>query len=322
MRVWWLLVLVPLTACGVETGDTPAPYGSIGDVVPWQALPPTDPELPTITIAASPDPAPAAAATPCRPSDVRVEATREGVAGGTVGLTVTLAAVGGTPCRVSGVPEVTADDSGTSTFAWAARDDTSYDGPVLVTADSPAVLWLTWESEPFCAAPVTNHVVAIGVGDGTVEVRGFGGVPGCADQGGVDPAVILGVHPWAPESWNPQETITSVEDVDVEGELNLHGLAGSTLEFEVTLTSQTSLVLDPCPDYRIEMYGPPDPEIETWSLNCAAVPYRTPDGRPYLPEQTPVTFAMQTTVPATGSSKFLWHLVGSDRGTGGVLQVD
>jgi len=322
MRVWWLLVLLPLSACGTETEDTaPAPYGSIGDVVPWQALPATHPQLPTVTIPASPDPAPAAAAPPCRPSDVNVQGTREGVGGGTVGLTVNLAAIGGTRCRVSGIPDVTADDSGTPTFTAAARDDTSYEGPVLVTDDSPAVLWLTWTAESFCTTPVTNHVIEVGLGAGTVEVRGFGGVPGCADVGGVDPAVILFVHPWAPETWSPLQEITSVAGVQASGDLDLRAAADSTVDFVVTLTAPRSVVLDPCPDYRIEKYGGQVDDVETWALNCAAVPYRTPDDRPYLPEDTPVSFAMHTTTPATDVAKFLWVLVGSTGSAGGRLFI-
>lgn len=317
MRTIWLIGVLLLTGCGSQPEAPQA--GATGDVVPWAALPATHPKIPSVTIPASPDPAAAAAAAPCRADEVKAIGTEEGVAAGTVAMSILLTATGDAHCRVEGVPELVAQAAGGVVPTRALRDSQMYEGPVLVAPGHDATLWLTWSAN-WCTDPVDNDRIELTIGDGTVSTAGFGTSPGCYGTPGTG-AQPIDVRPWAPYEWTPAEVRSALDDVEVSGDLSLRGAAGSDLDFEVTLQAGRNVVLDPCPDYTMAMYGDGVDATETWALNCAAVATRLPDGRPYLPAGQPVTFAMRITAPAGDVGKFLWQLNGSYVGAGGSILV-
>jgi hypothetical protein len=100
-------------------------------------------------------------------------------------------------------------------------------------------------------------------------------------------------------------------DVHAETQMPQDAAVGSTLRFAVTLTALgRDVVLSPCPDYALDVSREPD-DADTvgYQLNCVGVPYRDPDGRPYLPANTPVRFAMELVIPdLPGAHKVTWRL--------------
>ena len=89
--------------------------------------------------------------------------------------------------------------------------------------------------------------------------------------------------------------VTPFDRVSAIGAIAGRARPGDVIVFDAVLESPTDLPLDPCPDYNIA-FGRSDVRT-TWQLNCAAVPYRDAQGRPYLPAFTNVRFEMHVTVP-------------------------
>ncbi|MGN6128826.1 MAG: hypothetical protein ACTHOK_00625, partial [Nocardioidaceae bacterium] len=69
------------------------------------------------------------------------------------------------------------------------------------------------------------------------------------------------------------------------------------------------VALVPCPDYTIGQYLGEQAREDRYALDCAAVPTRDAQGRPYLPAGQPVRFEMRTRLLADSPGlKFLWTL--------------
>lgn len=120
------------------------------------------------------------------------------------------------------------------------------------------------------------------------------------------------------------ETASRYSTLAVTGDLDLEGRPGSTLTFEVTLTSARDLSLSPCPDFTIsQRFSDDDETVERHGLNCEAVPYKEPDGAPYLPAGQPVTFAMEIVAPEVNVPHLTWTLQnpGKDKVVQGELLV-
>lgn len=299
---------IPTTALESAGPGTPAPVAP-GEVVPWAPLEATHPRIPTVTVPASPDPAVAAAAPACRADDLHAESSVEGAAG-TMYLAVRITSAGGPPCRLEGIPDVQPMDGGQPADipVERSRDDSSYRGPVLVAQRQPALLALSWTSL-WCTDPVHNDAVraVLPDGGGTLTFDGFGRSPYCNGDPGSGPTPIR-VWPFQPEQSRPAEQHSVFASVKATGDLNRTAAPGETVRFTVTLTAPERVSLAPCPDYTIAQYGAGVSSEQTYALNCAAVPYRDADGRPYLPSGTPVSFAMETTAGSRSAPKFLWYL--------------
>ena len=117
------------------------------------------------------------------------------------------------------------------------------------------------------------------------------------------------------------EVVTPFDRVSATGTIagDLH--PGDTLTFTAVIQSPTRLVLDPCPDFNIA-FG--KHSWHTWQLNCAQVPYRDGQGRPFLPAFKGVRFAMKVQVPdEPGDQKVLWTLDGPQQMPGfyGIVTV-
>ena len=107
-------------------------------------------------------------------------------------------------------------------------------------------------------------------------------------------------HPQVRTTLAPQEgqrhgdVVTPFDRVSATGAITGKARPGDVLVFDAVLESSTDLPLDPCPDYNVA-FG-----RHSWTtrqLNCAAVPYRDAQGRPYLPAFENVRFEMRVTVP-------------------------
>ena len=341
-RSWWVAAVSAAAVAAVIVGGTqlvgndrdgrPSDPAGTGqptetakpgdDVVPWAALPATHPQLPTETTPPSPDPAEAAGKPPCRASDLRA-ATSGGAAAGTHSVNVRLALVGSSPCRLEGYPDLVLLDRGRPVDIPLRRDGAgAYPGPVLVAAGHPGVLRLSWSSD-WCSAPVRNDSIRMALPGGSLTFRGFGGsscygTPGSGSRAPVD------VTPFQPLTWRDAAVRSPYADLQVGADLDVAVAAAAPLEFTITLTSPTDLVLDPCPDYRIVQNAEDGEHQEAYALNCAAVPHKDDQGRPYLPAGTPVRFAMRTTVAGQGPSmeKLGWTLDTADqKGVAGTLTV-
>ena len=82
------------------------------DVVPWAPLDASRPELPRVTVPATPDPAVAAVAAPCTPADLRASSAVEGAAGTALLYLTIRPAAPEVSCRLEGHPEVRFLDRG------------------------------------------------------------------------------------------------------------------------------------------------------------------------------------------------------------------
>jgi Domain of unknown function (DUF4232) len=279
----------------------PSPTDLVDGMVPFVALPPTHPQIGEITVPASPDPAPAKAAPPCAAGDLAAT-SRGGAAAGTAYLAVTFSPANDTvSCHLSGHPSVTLLDGGRPTEVVTEPEaDTSetYRDPVLVGPGDTAKLLLAWGSM-WCTTPVRNDKVRIGIGDGAVEVDGFGGSPGC---NGPDPDAgpnTVQVGSFEPSDWTPPEVTSAFADLDASLRLLDPLTPGARVRFAVTLTArERDLRLDRCPDYYVYQVPSSGPSQDRYGLNCAGVPYRDDSGTPYLPKGVPVTFLMELTYQA------------------------
>lgn len=319
-RAWWVTgaaaAAVLAVIAGAELTDrtpasAPPPQERVrsGGVVPWAPLKPTHPQLSTVTIPASPDPAEALQAPPCRASDLRAE--REmGAAAGTTYLNVRLVLTGNTPCTLEGFARVQPMDNGQPVDIPVARAaGRIYSHPVLVANGQPAVLTLSWISN-WCAPRVNNDSIraVLPGGAGALTFAGFGRTPFCNSGSKSGPVPIV-VRPFQSQDHRPAIVRSPYRSVRVSGDLTRTVAPGQVVRFTVTLMSAQRLVLDPCPDYTITQYDFTEEREERFALNCAAVPYRDANALPYLPAHTPVRFAMQTTAGKTDAPKFNWNLV-------------
>jgi hypothetical protein len=306
------MVLATVWAVGDRSnrGAIPREPITTDGVVPWAALPTTDPVFPTI--GGGPSAAEIKTAAPCEAGDLTVLRRDLEPALGTAFLTVQLALDGPTPCRIEGYPDVfLLDPSGAVLDVSVVHDPGSTPEPVLVTPTEPAAVVVSWSPSHYCGA-LDNPRIRIGLPDnaGNVTVDGFGPTTCNPDEGHPSPRV----RPVQPAYADTSPT-SPYEQVTVTGDLDLSVDVGAPIDFEITLTSPVDLPLDPCPDYEILLA----PRIDYHGLNCAAVPYVDEEGRPYLPAGVPVTFAMHasgfdTTVLIT---KFAWVLTAPGHPTAG-----
>jgi hypothetical protein len=188
-----------------------------------------------------------------------------------------------------------------------------YHGPVLVTKHAPAVLALSWTSL-WCTTPVGNDTLrAVLPGGGSLSFAGFGRSPFCNGTPGAGPTPIM-MQPFAPQRRRAAVTRSVFHSVRETWDAPRTAAAASeTLHFSVTLRSKQKLVLDPCPDYTVAVFGAHQPGSQTFALNCSAVPFKDSRGRAYLPAGIPVRFAMEAQVGEPGVAKFLWELKTPDR---------
>ena len=311
------MVLAIAWAAGDRSNDQGLrdPATAAGAVVPWAALPTTDPVLPTID--GGPSAQEIKAARPCEAGDLTMLRRALEPAMGTAYLTVQLALEGPTPCRVEGYPDVfLLDPEGAVLDIEVTLDTGSAPEPVLVTPTEPAAVVVSWSPSHYCSS-VDNARIRIGIPDnaGEVTVDGFGPTTCNPDEGRPAPRV----RPVQPAYADDGPT-SPYEQVTATGDLDLSVAVGAPIDFEITLTSPVDLPLDPCPDYEILVA----PRVDYHGLNCAAVPYVDDEGRPYLPAGVPVTFAMHA--PAFDTSvfitKFAWVLTAPGHPTaGGTVEI-
>ena len=127
-----------------------------------------------------------------------------------------------------------------------------------------------------------------------------------ADLPAAHPLVRTTLAPQAGESHG--RVVTPYDRVSAVGTIRGHARPGDVILFDAVLQSPTNLPLDPCPDFNIA-FG--RGSYQTRQLNCAAVPYRDAQGRPYLPAFANVRFEMRVVVPdEPGTQKVLWTLDG------------
>jgi hypothetical protein len=295
------------------TDQTPLPTTSAATgVVPWTPLDPTHPNIPQVTIPATPDPKAAAAAPPCTADDLRAVSTVEAAAGTAV-LSLTIRpASPEVSCRLQGHPAVQFLDQGRPVDIPTvnAPDDAAYRDPALVARGSVVTLSLFWGSN-WCADPVENDRIRVALQRGSLEVDGFGRSPVCNGAPGSGPnSVSIGT--FRPESFRPAEVTSAYGGVDGDLTTVSDPVPGEELRFLVTLTARRGDVrLDPCPDYSIVQYPEQDDAVKArLALNCTAVPYRDAEGVPYLPEDVPVRFEMKLTLlgPDAQANKAIWTL--------------
>lgn len=298
----------------VGDGHETAPHQTVPtttSVVPWAALPTTDPVLPTTR--GGPSAQEISAARPCTDGDLGVLRHDLEGAGGTAYLSVQLALEASTPCRLEGRPDVVPYGPEGAVLPVDVVDSGSPE-PVLVMSDAPVSIVVSWAVSHYCG-DLDNTALHIRVpGMREFAVGGFGRTS--CNPGEDHPAIsVQPLQPGYDESLH-----SPYENVTVTGDLDLAVEVGAGIDFEVTLTSPADLPLAPCPDYEI-LVGP---RIDAHALNCSAVPYTDDAGRPYLPAGVPVTFAMHADgmEPAMVVTKFLWVLSAPGHATAsGTLRV-
>lgn len=290
------------------TASTTTPSASpSAATVPWADLPATNPTYPTTTPTANP--AQAAGAPPCTAGQLFPSTPRIGAAAGTTYLDVLLSLDGTTSCALTGPATITSLHNGAVVdIPTAAQiNDAGYTGALLVTADQPADLRLSWSN--WCTTAVTQDNIRISLpdGGGTLTVPGFGHSPGCLGTAGQGPSPI-GV-----ESFFPAQLSSPYDVVRLAGSLDVTAAANSTATFTVTVTAPRNLVLAPCPDYTISVNTPTGGD-HPYALNCAAVPTKDSQGHPMLPAGQPVTFQFQ--VPTGSQSGTLTWSFGTPADSG------
>lgn len=293
--------------------QTPAPTTSAEPgIVPWAPLDATHPDLPLVTIPASPDPAAANAAPPCTAKDLRAVSQVEGATGTAVLYLTIRPASPDVSCRLQGHPEVQFLDQGQTVDipTVSTPDDSSYRDPALVAKGSVVTLSLYWGSN-WCTDPVENDRIRIALEPGSIEVDGYGSSPYCNGTPGSGPNSV-GIGTFQPQSFRQAEVTSMYAGVDGELAAVNDPVPGNELRFLVTLTARRGdVTLDPCPDYSMVQYASQDDSVEArFALNCAAVPYRDGEGVPYLPEDVPVRFEMSWMLlgPDVDAPKAIWRL--------------
>jgi hypothetical protein len=295
------------------TNQAPIPTTSAAPgIVPWSPLDPTHPDLPLVTLPATPDPKAAAAAPPCTAADLRAVSTVEAAAGTAVLYLRIRPASPDVSCRLQGHPAVEFLDRGklVDIPTVNAPDDAAYREPALVASGSVVTLSLFWGSN-WCAEPVENDRIRVALERGSLEVDGYGRSPVCNGTAGSGPnSVSIGT--FRPESFRPAEVTSAYGGVDGDLTAVSDPVPGEELRFLVTLTARRGDVrLDPCPDYSMVQYPEQDDSVKLrLALNCTTVPYRDAEGVPYLPEDVPVRFEMRLTLlrPDAQAYKAIWAL--------------
>jgi hypothetical protein len=222
-------------------------------------------------------------------------------AAGTLIRALRFSLAGPTPCRIEGRPTVVplAHGRAAQVQVRAGGWRTSKVRPVLVTAKDPLFVTVTLALGGASSAETIDGL-QVTVAGRTVRVDGFGTGGGGRTAG----TVPVEVGPYT--SLNPPTVrhTSPYDDVTAAGDLDLTARADQPLNFAVTLTSKHDLPLDPCPDYTILTSA----GESSYALDCAAVPHRDAQGRPYLPSGVPVTFAMRADPGRESTPKFLWQL--------------
>lgn len=289
-------------------GASPTASGGSG-IVPWADLPPTHPKIP-VRVVGGVSRTQLAAAPRCGAGDLTAGRSEEDGAMGTTYLSVALRLVGTRPCRIdAGYPRVVlADASGVAIPVRRSPTDMGNHGPrlVLVTRRYPADVTVAWAAGHDCRN-VDNTGISWAVGSFRFHTVGFGRTTCNPGEGhdGAAPSVL----PVSPGYHSHQ--VSAYDGVDASGPHTLSARPGATVHFTVTLTSRHDLVLAPCPDYRVDAFTAPGKSANVTgqhALNCAAIPYRTSRGAPYLPAGVAVRFAMELTAPTVDAPKFLWEL--------------
>jgi hypothetical protein len=318
-RLAGVVTLVLLAACGTATRpvhpDTAPPSaGPVGAKqvhadVPWRALAPTHPRIPTHHTPASPDWHLAVGAPACGAGDLRVQESGVEPAAGTAYLWVTLGLAGQRPCRVEGHPRVVLLDRGRD-LAVPARAIVSHDRtfdyphPVLVRHGVPVRVAVLWASL-WCTAPVRNDRVRIAWRDAAWTVRGFGGSPACNGTPGQGPTPV-DVSTFLPSDYGPGRPATAYEGVRASIRRATTLRPGLPTWYVVTVVAPRDVPLTPCPDIRVLDIGERKGVVtdREFALNCHAVPGRL------LPSGKPVTFALRVGPLPHGDLpvKLLWTL--------------
>lgn len=291
---------VPIASPVVSPVATPA------GVVPWKALHATHPSLPATTIPASPDPALAAGVRACSANDLHESIGPGDGAGGTLYRRIVLRLAGSQPCRLAGYPTVEPLGHG-QLLDLPVQRQSSPDGvfgteaAVLLVPGRPAMITLAWAVSHSCPV-VDNEALRITLPGLTAPftVAGFGR---STCERGEGPATMA-VGPVHPQQSTPARVVSPYDKVRASGDLTRSVAAGEPVDFTVTLTSTRDLPLAPCPDYSIMLDG----QRTRYALDCAAVPHRDPQDRPYLPAGVPVTFAMRAGPITASPTKLLWQL--------------
>jgi hypothetical protein len=333
----WLPVLATAAAVGlVATGigvvrnqAAPTPPGNTPStspgVVAWLDRPEANQEIPTTMVPLSPDPSRAENLRPCRARDLRVDRYPDGAAGNRL-MILELRSVT-TPCRLDGYPGVTPlDRSGRVLSVPIQRQTRAYDHPVALGGAGVGTINLFWPNG-WCATPVDVATLRLALpeGGGTLTVEGFG--PSNCGAGSPGEKTAIHVSSIEPVEYQQPHEQTPFDAVEAEWQGPPSVPAGGRLRFQVTLTADRDVVLDPCPDYLIFLGHVGNETKVGHALNCAGVPYRDASGRPYLPAGTPVVFAMEITAPPRpgAQEKLTWQLdlmVGSAYGpAGGVIDI-
>jgi hypothetical protein len=328
-RGWWVAVaaaaavaaiaLVVASMLGGADRTTPPPAGGHPGVVPWKPLPPTHPTLPVRTVS----PRPRLGLTdPCDPGDLAISAPSFGAAMGTVYANFVLTAVHGA-CRIEGRPRIVPYDHDRPLDQVRVRSMADLSGvparAVVVAPRRPGGFTVAWAASHDCRRIDNTRLeillpyLAYRTGDlvrQPVYRRGFGRTT-CNPGEGARPMLV------APVATRTRARVVSLyAGVDATISGPHRATLGSSYDFRVTLHVRHTVVLDPCPDYDIGgNAGDFVFATRTYALNCAAVPTRSPDGRPELRPDTPVTFAMRARLPE-GRVGLVWQLTNGDAQTG------
>lgn len=281
-----------------------------GQVIPWAPLPATHPKIPAVRTTSGPplpDPTAAAAAPPCRAGQLRVRRLF-GVGAGTQYIEARFRLAHGSACSLSGYPRVELLSNGRTGVipVRRTRDSDTYRRPVLVGRGHVGVLRIGWGSD-WCTTAVPNQAITVTLpsGGGTIRLRGYGESPACYGEpgSGKGPAFYSAFQPLSP---GPVKVRSAYSTVRATSNLERAVRAHAPVHFVVTLRSDHRVVLDPCPDYSIVSASWRNGR--RFALNCAAVPYKDGRGRPYLPADTPVRFAMQLPAGSESPQKVVWLL--------------
>jgi hypothetical protein len=311
-------------------GVTPTPSTTTSTLVAWQPLPATHPVIPTRTVAPpSPDPTHAATLPACTTADLIVSTSTDGAAGTRF---IVLEFRADTPCRIAGYPSVTPmGHQGDTLPVPVEQEPARYGGrAVEVSRAAVASMMLGWSSN-WCATAVDVAVLRLGLpgGGGEFTIAGFGPSQ-CYGEPGSGTKSPIRVQDFQPQQQNDPRVLTAFEGTSATVHIVEDASAGRPLRFSLVLTAppDRDVPLTPCPDYSIRFGHEDNLTAVEYALNCAAVPHRDRDGKPYLPAGVPVTFEMQVTAPPSPSTgeKLVWQLLASDFtdtvvGTGDTIPV-